>query len=75
MPMNQEDSGGAVQMLVWAIEEIQKTGNKQAECFARQALNCLRPSDGDLAEAEVSPPRVVRFRRGRIRAPDQDVSD
>ena len=73
MPMNQEDSG-AVQMLIWAIEEIEKTGNKQAECFARQALKCFRPTDGQLAQPEISP-RVVPLRPGRIRPPGRDASD
>jgi len=35
---------GVVQMLVWAIEEIAKTGNKKAEHHARLALKYLLPS-------------------------------
>ena len=37
-------SEGAVQMLVWAIEEIAKTENKKAEHHARLALKYLLPS-------------------------------
>ena len=33
---------GAVQTLVWAIEEIAKTGNKIAEQHARLALEYLQ---------------------------------
>ena len=33
---------GAIQMLVWAIEEIAKTGNKKAEHHARLALEYLQ---------------------------------
>jgi len=33
---------GATQMLVWAIEEIAKTGNKNAERHARLALKHLQ---------------------------------
>ncbi|MBO4226437.1 hypothetical protein [Bradyrhizobium neotropicale] len=33
---------GAIQMLLWAIEEIQKTGNNKAERHARSALKYLR---------------------------------
>ena len=40
-------SEGAIQMLVWAIEEIAKTGNKQAERHARMALKYLRQSDDE----------------------------
>ena len=65
--------GSAVQMLIWAIEEIEKTGNKRAECLARQALKCLRPSDGKLSEPEVSP-RVVQLRPGRTRIRDPDAN-
>jgi len=36
-------SEGAVQMLVWAIEEIAKTGNKRAQHHARLALKYLLP--------------------------------
>jgi hypothetical protein len=36
---------GAIQMLVWAIEEIAKTGNKKAEHHARLALKYLQPPD------------------------------
>jgi len=32
-------------MLVWAIEEIVKTGNKKAEYHARLALKCLLPAE------------------------------
>jgi hypothetical protein len=42
--MNSKNSEGAIQMLVWAIEEIAKTGNKKAEHHARLALKHLRPS-------------------------------
>jgi hypothetical protein len=38
------NSEGAIQMLVWAIEEIAKTGNKKAEHHARLALKYLLPS-------------------------------
>jgi hypothetical protein len=48
----------AVQMLVWAIEEIAKTGNKEAEKHARLALNCLssppRAETGALLDVEAS---------------------
>jgi hypothetical protein len=33
---------GAIQSLVWAIEEIAKTGNKEAEHHARLALEYLQ---------------------------------
>jgi hypothetical protein len=33
---------GAIQTLVWAIEEIAKTGNKKAEHHARLALEYLQ---------------------------------
>jgi hypothetical protein len=36
-----KSSTGAIQMLVWVIEEIAKTGNKEAEHHARLALQCL----------------------------------
>jgi hypothetical protein len=40
-------SEGAIQSLVWAIEEIAKTGNKEAEHHARLALKYLQPpNDG-----------------------------
>ena len=48
--MNSKNLQSAIQSLVWAIEEIEKTGNKQAECHARLALECLRegkPSDDE----------------------------
>jgi hypothetical protein len=35
-------SEGAIQALVWAIEEIAKTGNKNAERYARLALKHLQ---------------------------------
>jgi hypothetical protein len=35
----------AIQLLVWAIEEIARTGNKQAEHHARLALK-YREADG-----------------------------
>jgi hypothetical protein len=38
---------GAIQMLVWAIEEIAKTGNKQAEHHARLALDHLQGTEPD----------------------------
>jgi hypothetical protein len=38
----------AIQMLVWAIEEIAKTGNEEAEKHARLALNCLSSPDRKL---------------------------
>jgi hypothetical protein len=34
---------GAIQSLVWAIEEIAKTGNEEAERHARLALKYLQP--------------------------------
>lgn len=43
---------GAIQHLVWAIEDILKTGNKKAESYARLALKHLEeektfdPPDG-----------------------------
>jgi hypothetical protein len=40
-----QSSEGAIQMLIWAIEEIVKTGNKQAEHHARLALKCLLPPE------------------------------
>lgn len=73
--MNAENCDGAVQMLIWAIEEIGKTGNRQAECFSRQALKCLRPSDREFTELEVNPRRVVQLRPGRIRPPGQNASE
>lgn len=73
--MNQKSTEGAVQMLIWAIEEIEKTGNKQAGCFAREALKCLQPTGGDVAEPDGSLRRVVQLRPGRMRAPGPDVSD
>ncbi|WP_407184785.1 hypothetical protein [Bradyrhizobium centrosematis] len=73
--MNRKSTEGAVQMLIWAIEEIEKAGNKQAECFARQALMCLQPTGGDVAEPEVGARRVVQLRPGRMRTPGPDVSD
>ena len=48
--MNSKNWEGAIQSLVWAIEEIAKTGNKQAECHARLALECLKegkPADDE----------------------------
>ena len=49
--MNSKNLQSAIQSLVWAIEEIEKTGNKQAECHARLALECLKegkqPSDDE----------------------------
>ena len=33
---------GAIQALVWAIEDIAKTGNKKAERHARLALEYLQ---------------------------------
>ena len=42
--MNSKNLQSAIQSLVWAIEEIAKTGNKQAECHARLALECLKES-------------------------------
>ena len=33
---------GAIQALVWAIEDIAKTGNKKAEDHARLALKYLK---------------------------------
>jgi hypothetical protein len=35
--MNSKNLQSAIQSLVWAIEEIEKTCNKQAECHARLA--------------------------------------
>jgi hypothetical protein len=40
--MNSKTSEGAIQMLVWAIEEIAKTGNTMAEHHARLALKYLQ---------------------------------
>jgi hypothetical protein len=40
--MNSKNLQSAIQSLVWAIEEIEKTCNKQAECHARLALECLK---------------------------------
>ena len=37
-----DNSEGAVQALVWAIEDIAKTGNKEAEHHARLALKYLK---------------------------------
>ena len=39
--MNSNNLEAAIQMLFWAIEEIEKTGKKQAERHARLALECL----------------------------------
>ena len=41
-PKNTE---GAVQMLLWALEEVRKTGDKVAEQHVRQALNRFQPQD------------------------------
>jgi len=38
---------GAIQMLVWVIEEIEKIGNKQALHHARLALKHLLPTDDE----------------------------
>jgi len=38
---------GAIQSLVWAIEEIAKTGNENAEHHARLALKHLQGSEPD----------------------------
>jgi len=40
--INRRNSEGAIQMLVWALEEIEKTGNEQALRHARLALKHLR---------------------------------
>jgi hypothetical protein len=32
----------AIQLLVWAIEEIEKADNPQASCRARTALRCMQ---------------------------------
>ena len=48
--MNSKNLQSAIQSLVWAIEEIEKTCNKQAECHARLALECLKegkPADDE----------------------------
>jgi hypothetical protein len=48
--MNSKNLEGAIQSLVWAIEGIEKTGNKQAERHARLALEYLKkgkPSDDE----------------------------
>ena len=48
--MNSNNLEAAIQMLFWAIEEIEKTGKKQAERHARLALECLKkgkPSDDE----------------------------
>ena len=48
--MNSKKLQSAIQSLVWAIEEIEKTCNKQAECHARLALECLKegkPADDE----------------------------
>ena len=47
--MNSINSEGAIQMLVWAIEEIAKTGNKKAERHARLALKYLQSRDDEAA--------------------------
>ena len=41
--MNAKNWEGAIQMLIWAIEDIAKTGNKKAEHHARLALKHLLP--------------------------------
>ena len=38
-----QSTEGAVQMLLWALEEVKKTGNKDAEQHVRLALNLLLP--------------------------------
>ena len=45
--INSRNSEGAVQLLVWAIEEIAKIGNKEAEHYARLALKFLMPPDAE----------------------------
>jgi hypothetical protein len=45
--INSRNSEGAVQLLVWAIEEIAKIGNKEAEHHARLALKFLMPPDAE----------------------------
>jgi hypothetical protein len=40
--MNSKNPEGAIQSLVWAIEEIAKTGNRKAEHHARLALKYLQ---------------------------------
>jgi hypothetical protein len=45
--MNSNNLEGAIQSLVWAIEEIAKTGNKKAEHHARLAVKYLQPSDDE----------------------------
>jgi hypothetical protein len=40
---NSRSAEGAIQMLVWTIEEIKKIGNPQAERHARLALKHLLP--------------------------------
>ena len=34
----------AMQLLVWALEEIEKAGNMEAEQYARSALDAIRKS-------------------------------
>ncbi|WP_035688234.1 hypothetical protein [Bradyrhizobium sp. Cp5.3] len=43
---------GAIQTLVWAIEEIVKTGNKEAEHHARLALKHLQPPNDQASSRE-----------------------
>jgi hypothetical protein len=38
---------GAVQSLVWAIEDIAKTGNQEAERLARLALEALQSPNNE----------------------------
>jgi hypothetical protein len=45
--MNSKNSEGAIQTLVWAIEEIEKTGNERALHHARLALKHLLPPDDE----------------------------
>ena len=46
---------GAIQALVWAIEEIAKTGNKKAEHHARLALKDLQGVPDERPAARSSP--------------------
>ena len=45
--MDSYNPAGAIQMLVWAIEEIAKIGNKKAEHHARLALKYLEGAADD----------------------------
>ena len=52
-------AAAAIQLLVWAIEEIEKAGNPQASCRARAALKCMKR----LGSADRARPETQRERR------------